>query len=215
MAESPYFNRSAIRDERYFCGRQGELRQALSVIGAAQPQCVAIVGERRVGKSSFLLHLKRPSVHREYLHAPERYVFVYMSLDEMRGLNEAELWRHIAKDIPVAAGCAEGARAEGEGEADGSVADCYERVKGCVSRLQSEGKVLIVLLDEFEAIVGDKQFGFDSLGRLRALTNTYDVALVTATRAVERGKARCVLCSAMADRQRRVSPSLGGRAVGG
>jgi predicted AAA+ superfamily ATPase len=55
--ENPYFHRGPIRKPEHFFGRSQEVTNALSLL--KKNQSVSIVGPRRIGKTSFLLHLAR------------------------------------------------------------------------------------------------------------------------------------------------------------
>ncbi len=58
---NPFFHRRPIRDPAYFFGRQRETRLLLDMVGNAQS--VSVLGQRRIGKTSFLLHAANPLVH--------------------------------------------------------------------------------------------------------------------------------------------------------
>ena len=73
---NPYFNRSTIRDPRYFYGRKKELQRIFSLIGSTTPQCVSIIGERRIGKSTLLYHIKESSTIQTYLNTPKNNLFI-------------------------------------------------------------------------------------------------------------------------------------------
>ncbi len=65
MKQNPYLDRVAIRDiHRFFGRRRGEVARIFSRIGAARPQSVSVVGERRIGKSSLLNHIASPRSRR-------------------------------------------------------------------------------------------------------------------------------------------------------
>ena len=55
QVRNPFFNRHRITDPAYFFGRQRELERLYSAI--ATHQCVSLVGERKMGKSSLLTRL--------------------------------------------------------------------------------------------------------------------------------------------------------------
>ena len=58
--ENPFFHRGPIRDPAYFFGRERETRLLLSLVRNAQS--VSVLGQRRIGKSSFVLHAANPLV---------------------------------------------------------------------------------------------------------------------------------------------------------
>ena len=63
---NPYLNRVMIREVSDFYGRRREVAKIFARIGAARPQSVAIVGERRIGKSSLLNYLCHPEIRRQH-----------------------------------------------------------------------------------------------------------------------------------------------------
>jgi len=51
--QNPYINKKMLpHDSDMFFGREKEIEEIGSLLGGEQPQCVSIVGERRIGKSS-------------------------------------------------------------------------------------------------------------------------------------------------------------------
>lgn len=58
--ETPYFHRGPIRKPEHFFGRTQEITNTLSLL--KNNQSVSIVGPRRMGKTSFLLHISHPEV---------------------------------------------------------------------------------------------------------------------------------------------------------
>jgi len=55
--ENPFLNRNKVTDPAEFYGRQEIIESILTRIRHSEPQSVAIVGARRIGKSSLLTHL--------------------------------------------------------------------------------------------------------------------------------------------------------------
>lgn len=178
---NPYTNYGKITTPRDFYGRERELRDVFSLIQASQPQCVSIVGERRIGKSSLLAMICHPQNRHRHLVNPEAYVFVPVDLLEMGGYEEWQLWRGIAAAIRKKTGTNAPRHEDAEGQ-EGSLADEYDRVKSCVERLQKAGKKIILALDEFESITRNPECSLDCLGRFRALAGKYDLGIVTTTR---------------------------------
>ncbi|HMT21362.1 MAG TPA: hypothetical protein PKE20_08995, partial [Promineifilum sp.] len=58
--DNPFFHRGAIRHAEDFIGREAELNQMLGLL--RNGQSVSLIGPRRIGKSSLLLHLSDPDV---------------------------------------------------------------------------------------------------------------------------------------------------------
>ena len=63
-ADNPFFHRGAIRRAEDFVGREAEIAQTLGLL--RNGQSVSLIGPRRIGKSSLLLHLTHPAVRAAY-----------------------------------------------------------------------------------------------------------------------------------------------------
>jgi len=88
--QNPYLNRNMIRDTRLFFGRKKEIATIYSRLGAARPQSVSIVGERRIGKSSLLYHINQESSRRAYLKESTSYIFIFVDFQEKRRVSVQE-----------------------------------------------------------------------------------------------------------------------------
>ncbi len=82
---NPFFFGGHVTDPDQFVGRKAELRRIASLLETAhtgQMQSVSIVGERRIGKSSLLFHLKQ--TYPQWLSQPACYCFAYIDLQSAR-----------------------------------------------------------------------------------------------------------------------------------
>ena len=166
---NPYLNRVMIRDASDFYGRRREVSKIFARIGASRPQSVAIVGERRIGKSSLLNHLCNPEVRRQHLDHPDAYTFVFIDLQEQRDIGIPAFFENLFRGIELALG---------RERPPGVPAD-YERARRALVRLQEEGRKIVLLFDEFDAITSNSNFPEEFFSFLRAVANKYDVAYVT------------------------------------
>jgi len=87
MNRNPFLDRVSIRDVSRFYGRTRETARIFSRIGAARPQSVSVVGDRRIGKSSLLNYMYFPEIQKKYLQDPENYIFIKI-VDRFWLLNE-------------------------------------------------------------------------------------------------------------------------------
>ena len=71
--DNPFFHRGAIRRAEEFHGRTAEISQILGLI--RNGQSVSMVGPRRIGKSSLLLHLCRASTREQYGVGTKEMIF--------------------------------------------------------------------------------------------------------------------------------------------
>ena len=172
IKRNPYLNRSMVRSLDGFFGRRRELDRAMARLGDATPQSVSVVGERRVGKSSFLWHLAQPEVQARYLDDAQAHVFVYIDFQGQRHLDLSGFSRVFSRQLAEAAA----GRASVEEAAD------LGALERCVQGLCGQGLRIVGLFDEFETVTGSAVFGGEFFGFLRSLANSYPVAYVTASR---------------------------------
>ena len=76
-----------------FFGRKAELRRIFDLL--ERPSSINIVGNRRIGKSSILAQICQPSVYKAMLQKPEEYLFVFVDLQELAELNQAQFFATI------------------------------------------------------------------------------------------------------------------------
>jgi serine phosphatase RsbU (regulator of sigma subunit) len=171
IPRNPYLNRSMIRTPAAFFGRQRETARLAARIASDPPQSVAIVGDRRIGKSSLLNYISHPEVVGDYLEEPEKTIFLFLDFQEEQRLSiesfiEA-VFRHLREKL--------GDRYEIRVGAD------YEGLQEVVRELDGLGYRLILLLDEFDRVTRNSRFDANFFGSLRSLAGHYNIAFVTST----------------------------------
>jgi eukaryotic-like serine/threonine-protein kinase len=169
LPRNPYLNRVMIREVSEFYGRRREVAKIFARIGASRPQSVAIVGERRIGKSSLLNHLCHPEIRRHHLENPDAYTFVLIDLQEQREIGIPAFFETLFQGIELALGRAR----------PPEVPANYEGARQALLQLQEERRKLILLFDEFDAITRNPNFPEEFFAFLRAVANKYDIAYVT------------------------------------
>ena len=98
MAEpNPFFHRGPIRDPTYFFGREHEAGQALSLLGNSQS--ISLVGQRRIGKTSFLFHISDPEVLSQHSLSLDEHLFVYVDCGGLGGLDQPNLYRVLLEEV--------------------------------------------------------------------------------------------------------------------
>jgi tRNA A-37 threonylcarbamoyl transferase component Bud32 len=171
MPTNPYLNRVAIKDPAHFFGRGREVSKIFSRIGASRPQSISVVGDRRIGKSSLLNYIYHPEVRRRYLERPDSYTFAFIDLQQKRRLTLTEFFKELFAIVAKEAG-------------DKTVAGLepvFDSVREMLERFRSQGRKLIVLFDEFDAITTNRAFDLEFYSFLRSVANNYDVAFVTSS----------------------------------
>ena len=170
---NPFYHRGAIRHETNFYGRKRETEQMLGLL--CKGQSVSLIGPRRIGKSSFLLHLCRPQVHEKWDISVDQFIFIYIdcqeigdsSADEIYDLlvdtltTELENRDHIIETPPNQSG--------------------YRALDRRLNRLKRAGLQVAILFDEFELLAANEQLTPYFFARLRGLTTKYGLAYLTAS----------------------------------
>ena len=168
---NPYMNRNMIRDRKIFYGRRKEVATIYSRIGAARPQSVSVVGERRIGKSSLLNFINQEGNRISYLDDSTSYIFIFMDFQEKRRASVAEFFTSLFEALA--------------GEAGDKLTPLpepgYEGFKEICERLDHRKMKLILLFDEFESVTKNKNFTPEFFAFLRSLANNYNVAYVTSS----------------------------------
>lgn len=169
---NPFFHRGAIRQARNFFNREAETAQALTLLGNLQS--VAVVGQRRIGKTSLLYHLARPETFTAFGLSEETTVFAYVDGHELAELDEAGvrgfLARRLVAEIP-----------EGRAQVDLAPELTQREFRTLIEALTSEGYRLFLLLDEFEALAIHEALKPRFFSGLRALSGKSNLAFVTAS----------------------------------
>ncbi len=184
--ENPFLNRNKITDPQEFYGRQDVIDDILERILHSEPQSVAIVGERRIGKSSLLTHLHDQLTHGhmggdvdkrvairidpEELVIREPKGFTWVLIDELVSA-EPDLARFVKECIPV-----------------GSLESVpFRRPEIILNNLLKgacgEGYRFVFFIDEFELLAQNEELSkVKYLHYLRGISDNYALAYVTASR---------------------------------
>lgn len=171
MYLNPYLNRVAIRDPRQFIGRRREISKIFSRIGASRPQSIAIVGDRRIGKSSLLNQIYHQETRSAFLDDPSRYVFLFVDLQQRRHISPDDLFQDIFAQL---------AESLSDRAVDGLLPS-FDGMRKVLARLKQANLRLIILFDEFDAVTTNQRFDLDFYSFLRACANNYDVGYVTSS----------------------------------
>jgi hypothetical protein len=174
---NPFFHRGPIRQRDYFINRRHEIGQALGLLRSLQN--VALVGQRRIGKTSLLFHLADPAIHSDHGLSPAKYLFVYLNGEELTELNDGEIRSVMAEEL---AATLEAAGHPGSDLIRPAGPVEYRTFRHFVRRLTHRGLKLVFCFDEFEGLGGNPHLGPSFFSSLRGLTGQLDVAYVTASR---------------------------------
>ena len=170
---NPFFHRGAIRRAEEFHGRKEQISQILGLL--SNGQSVSVVGPRRIGKSSLLLHLRRHSTRAELGLTPDNTVVALVDCQELGGSPPEEVYEALMTSIMDSL------------DAPSSVPTSFERpgtyrsLDTILGELFRSGSPVIVLLDEFELLAANNRLTPYFFARLRGLTTKYGLAYVTAS----------------------------------
>jgi serine/threonine-protein kinase len=178
LPRNPFFNRKRITDPAYFVGRTHEIEQLYSAM--VTHQCRALVGERKLGKSSLLSVLAHGETLRRYRLDASHYLFIYLDLEGMASAERADLWLEWLDRLSTLL-------------PSGSVLDNVERlrdtaglrftdIRKVLRRVRDVGLTVVVMLDEFEALASNEAFTPDFYGELRSLAGELGIVYITASK---------------------------------
>ena len=181
MARNPFTYGNAITDPRRFFGRTREVDQIFGRLSNEELESSSLVGDRRIGKTSLLNYLADPGVRAAHCLGPEHYIFVYVDLEMVDDtMGPEQLWRRLltmmrrqCKDTGVVEFLSS---LEKEGRLDTFTLD------ELFQEVDDQGQHVVFLLDEFERVTENANFGPDFYYGLRALIIHHRVALVTSSR---------------------------------
>lgn len=170
---NPFFHRGAIRRPEDFYNRESETTQILGLL--RNGQSVSLIGPRRIGKSSLLIHLTRPEI-REQMHLdPPHALFVLVDCQELGGTPAEEVYEALLTSLLDAAEAA--AIPTNDIKQPGT----YRALDRALNQITREGTAVVVLLDEFELLAANEHLTPYFFARLRGLTTKYGLAYLTAS----------------------------------
>ncbi len=172
-AENPFFHRGAIRHVEDFIGREAEINQILGLL--RNGQSVSLIGPRRIGKSSLLLHLSYPSVRDSFRLGGSGYLFVMLDCQELAGSPPEEVYELLLDGLIEAAALA-GSELEVTAQPG-----TYRALDRTLQKIHQQGTSVVVMLDEFELLAANQHLTPYFFARLRGLTTKYGLAFLTAS----------------------------------
>jgi Novel STAND NTPase 2 len=178
---NPFTYGNPISDSTRFFGRKREVEQIVSRLRNDEFESTSIVGDRRIGKTSMLLHLADAEVRRLYGLDEPTYTFVYVDLQIVdESVTPERLWRYLLEQLRRR--CGDGQ--VGELLSTTAAADTLDTfvLDEVFATLDTRHLHVVFLLDEFEHVTQNSNFGADFFYALRALAIHHNLALVTSSR---------------------------------
>lgn len=171
--DNPFFHRGAIRRAEDFHGRTAQLNEVLGLL--RNGQSVSLIGPRRIGKSSLLLHICRPQARAALgLDAPQS-LFVLVDCQELGGSPPEDVYETLLD------GLLDAANGAGLAVQTGPDMASYRALDRALRQISQQGVSLVVLLDEFELLAANEHLTPYFFARLRGLTTKYGLAYLTAS----------------------------------
>lgn len=171
--DNPFYHRGAIRHADEFYGREAEITQILGLL--RNGQSVSLIGPRRIGKSSLLMHLCRPQVRAQLDLDPPRALFVLIDCQELAGSPPEEVYEMLLTGLLDEAGDA------GLEVSSGERPGTYRALDRILHQVSQNEVAVVVLLDEFELLAANEHLTPYFFARLRGLTTKYGLAYITAS----------------------------------
>jgi len=160
-----------IRDPAEFYGRQRELAFILNRIGAERPQSVSLVGERRMGKSSTLFHLTARHIQERFLPGKNPLGLVFLDFQQLRNITLDDFFALLCPSTQAVYPDLPDLGPPG-----------YMAFQRQLDELKKQGRALVMLLDEFDAVTSNPAFSQEFYSFLRSAANHYAVAYVTSSK---------------------------------
>lgn len=181
MRGNPFTYGNPISDSRRFVGRVHEVEHIFDRLLNAEFESSSLVGDRRIGKTSLLKYIADPSVREAHGLGTGQYSFVFVDLqmvDQAMGPDRFWLelltrmqWQCTDQRVSQAVTALVGEGRLGTFDLDG----LFRLVDDC-------GHHVVFLMDEFEHVTANVNFGPDFYYGLRSLIINHGVALVTSSR---------------------------------
>jgi serine/threonine-protein kinase len=173
-----------------FVGRAQEVDRVFDQLSSQARGSVAIIGERRIGKTSLLHYVAAPDVVRRWNLQEDTSVFIFQDCGSVAPFTITRFWQTILKRL---------LRLLGAKHQDAALLDTVQGllsaseittldIEFLLDDLHEHGLLLILMLDEFEWLIRtdpeNEATTRDLLGGLRALINHVPrtLSLIVATR---------------------------------
>lgn len=180
MDINPFTFGNPIRNPARFYGREAELRQIVSRLLSSAHESTSIVGERRIGKTSLLMHLSDSGVAGRLGLVPDRFCLIYIDFQGLTDITPHRFWQRVLRKMSRSI-CQPELLPEITALEARDTIDLFDLEDLCEA-ISASGLTVVLLLDEFEYVTQNPNFSPDFFGGLRALAIHHDLPLVTATR---------------------------------
>jgi AAA+ ATPase superfamily predicted ATPase len=178
--ENPFTFGNPVREPGRFWGRKEEVRQVVNRLLSSAHESTSIVGERRIGKTSLLKYIAHPQVAPALGLDPGRYCLIYIDFQGLTDITPQRFWQRVLAKMKRSL-CSTTLHPEIDRLLEMESFDLFDLEDLCEA-IAAENLTTVLLLDEFEYVTQNPNFGADFFGGLRALAIHHNLPLVTATR---------------------------------
>ncbi|MCJ7702600.1 MAG: AAA-like domain-containing protein [Anaerolineales bacterium] len=180
MTTNPFTFGNPIRDPARFCGRREDIRQIVNRLRSSAHESTSVVGERRIGKTSLLKHFDNPEVAAGLGLPADEYCLVYIDFQGLTDITPQRFWQRVLRKMERTI-CLPDLVPEIQEVRKMGGFDLFD-LEDLFEMIASAGLTIVLLLDEFEYVTQNPNFGSDFFGGMRALAIHQNLPLVTATR---------------------------------
>ena len=178
---NPFTYGNPITEPGRFFGRRREVELIVSRLLNPEFEGSSIVGERRLGKTSLLYYVSHPEVLHRFGLDPKAHLFTYVDLGIFGPESTpARLYQHLLRRIASRIQDTELREHITEFSHQDTV-DIHDMIDS-VEAINRKDLSIVLLMDEFETIGNNTNFGTDFYSGLRSLAIHNKLAYVTASR---------------------------------
>jgi Cdc6-like AAA superfamily ATPase len=178
---NPFTYGNPISNPRRFFGRETEIELIFSRLRNAEFESSSLVGERRIGKTSLLNVLADVDVRRRYDLLGGTHMFVYVDLQIMnQEVTPVRLWQRLLRQMGRV--CQDSTVHQAIDEIRQQDAIDNFALADLFDIIDEKNQHVVFLLDEFEKVTENPNFGTDFFYGLRSLAIQHHLALVTSSR---------------------------------
>ena len=179
---NPFTYGNPISNPTRFFNRKREVELIFSRLHNAEFELSSIVGERRIGNTSLLKYLANPNVHHSHGFDPHKYLFVYIDLRMVEeGTTPVRLWQRLLQQIPQYNQYADIVHRLEKMRETNAVKSFM--LADLLDSIADRDQYIVFLLDEFEHVTKNKNFGPDFFNNLRSLvtSRSHNLSLITSS----------------------------------
>ncbi len=173
---NPYISRGPVRQPELFYNRDHDLNEIAAFLRGNQS--IAVVGPRKIGKTSLLFHLQRPETRARYGLGDDN-LFVYLDCEVLGDGRTDEIFGQFAAEMAAAL---EDRHLPPEPALE-TAARRPTRLsfESAVRQLNRRGLRVVLILDEFERLSANTHLDVNFFNALRSAAGRYQLVFITAS----------------------------------